>query len=70
MASAEAQVLAKTITFIMIAGLAFLIGRGGVTAATVGDLGGVDANIGIAVLAVMIAAGALAYLTHQRTTER
>lgn len=50
----KAQVMAKVITFILLASIAFVIGKDGFTAATVGDLHGSDKTAGIIVLLVCI----------------
>lgn len=56
MASNKAQILAKVITSILLASIAFLIGKEGYTAATVGDLQGADKTVGVIVLLVCAAA--------------
>ena len=61
------QVLAKSLTFIMLAGLAFLVGRGGITASVVGDFEGTNKPLGVAILAVTVVGVVVLYFKYQRT---
>lgn len=65
----KAQVLAKSLTFIMLAGLAFLVGRGGFTAGAVGDVQGTNKPLGVAILAVTVVGVIALYLKYQRSRD-
>ncbi|MEK6960077.1 MAG: hypothetical protein AABX47_02815 [Nanoarchaeota archaeon] len=65
MANEKAQLLAKTLAFILLGGIAFLIGKNGYTAATVGDVQGGDVWIGIAVLALACVGAIALYIKYK-----
>ena len=66
--SAQAQVLAKTLTFILLVGLAFILGQGSFTGSTVGDFGSTNKWLGITILAACALGGGMLYLKYRKET--
>lgn len=66
MADPQAQILAKSLLFIALVGLAFVLGQGSFTGSTVGDFGPANKEVGIAILALGAFAGVILYVRHAR----
>lgn len=66
MATAQAQILAKTLLFAVLVGLVFVLGQGGYTGSTVGDFGGTSKLLGISILALCGVAAIILYVKYQK----
>lgn len=61
----KAQLLAKILASILLAGLVFLVGREGLTAATVGELPEGNMAVGIAVIMLSCVSAIALYLKYR-----
>lgn len=63
----QSQILAKTITFVLVVSVAFILGRGGFTGSTVGDFGSTNKYIGFTILALACVGGAVLWNNYRKT---
>lgn len=63
----QSQILAKTITFVLLIGLVFILGQGGFTGSTVGDFGSTNKYIGFTILALACVGGAVLWHNYRKT---
>jgi len=63
----QTQILAKTITFVLLVSLAFILGQGGFTGSTVGDFGSTNKYLGFTILALAGIGGALLWNNYRKT---
>lgn len=61
--------MAKTLTFGLIVALAFILGHGSYTGSTVGDFGGTNRPLGLAVLSIVAVGGAIVYRKYRMDTK-